>query len=117
MAQRGLLDDTLVVAVGEFGRTPRIGQITSSAGADKQGRDHWPHCYTALLAGAGLPAGTVIGSSDREAAYPRDLPVTPADLVATIYHILGIDPDQMIHDPRQDRPHRLCDGQVIPGLG
>ncbi len=68
--QRGLLDETLVVAMGEFGRTPRVGQITSSAGADKGGRDHWPHCYTVLFAGGGMPAGAIYGASDAHAAYP-----------------------------------------------
>ncbi len=70
LGQRGLLDSTLVVAMGEFGRTPRLGQITSGAGADAAGRDHWPHCYTVLRAGGGIRGGAVYGASDQFAAYP-----------------------------------------------
>jgi hypothetical protein len=113
--RRGLLDETLVVAMGEFGRTPKVGQITSSAGADKGGRDHWPHCYTALFAGGGLPAGALYGASDRFAAYPARDPVTPQDLVATIYQSLGIPPDTLIRDPF-DRPHFLSTGTPIRAL-
>ena len=109
---RGLLDETLVVAMGEFGRTPRVGQITSSAGADKGGRDHWPHCYTVLFAGGGLPAGAIYGASDAHAAYPARDPVTPADIAATIYRILGIDLDTTIRDPL-DQPHILSTGTPI----
>ncbi|QDV35478.1 DUF1501 domain-containing protein [Tautonia plasticadhaerens] len=79
---RGLLDSTLVVAVGEFGRTPRINA--------KAGRDHWNSCYSALLAGAGVPGGAVVGSSDRRAEFPVEHPVHPADLSATILGLLGI---------------------------
>ena len=79
--------------MGEFGRTPKVGQITSSAGADKGGRDHWPHCYTVLFAGGGLPAGAIFGASDPHAAYPARDPVTPPDLAATIYQALGLDPE------------------------
>ena len=102
---RGLLDETLVVAMGEFGRTPKVGQITSSAGADKGGRDHWPHCYTVMFAGGGMPAGAIYGASDRDAAYPARDPVTPEDIAATIYQALGIAPDTLIRDPL-DRPYR-----------
>ena len=112
---RGLLDETLVVVMGEFGRTPRVGQITSSAGADRNGRDHWPHCYTVLFAGAGIRGGSVYGASDHEAAYPIDHPVTPEDIAATIYHALGLDPEQLIHD-RLDRPHALALGRPIADL-
>ncbi|MSQ97045.1 MAG: DUF1501 domain-containing protein [Gemmataceae bacterium] len=81
---RGLLDETLVIVMGEMGRTPRIN--------GKAGRDHWPQCGFSLLTGGGVRAGHVHGSSDRDAAYPASFPVSPADLVATIYHLLGIDP-------------------------
>jgi hypothetical protein len=80
--QRGLLESTLVIAVGEFGRTPKIN--------DKAGRDHWEHCYSALLAGGGVAGGRVVGSSDKEAAHPVDNPVTPMDLNATVLHALGL---------------------------
>jgi hypothetical protein len=112
---RGLLDETLVVAMGEFGRTPKIGQITSSAGADKGGRDHWPHCYTVLLAGGGLPGGAIYGASDKDAAYPASNPVTPEDIAATIYQALGIDPEAQIRDPL-DRPHFVSTGTPIRAL-
>lgn len=88
LQQRGLLDQTLVVLVGEFGRTPRI-----SRGASAIGRDHWPNCYSAMLAGAGVRGGTVYGSSDVQAAYVKDRPVSPEDFGATLFHTLGISPE------------------------
>lgn len=113
--QRGILDETLVVAMGEFGRTPRIGQVTSGAGATAEGRDHWPHCYTVLMAGAGVRGGAVYGASDRFAAYPSRDAVTPEDIAATIYHALGIDPHSHITDAL-DRPHVLALGDPIVDL-
>jgi hypothetical protein len=85
--ERGLLSSTLVLAVGEFGRTPRIN--------DKAGRDHWPDCYCALMAGGGLRSGCVVGTSDAKAAKPADTPLTPADLHATILHQLGLTSEQL----------------------
>lgn len=92
---RGLLDETLVVWMGEFGRTPEINKNES--------RDHWPQCYTALLAGGGVKAGYVYGQSDERAKYPAEKPVKPEDLAATIYHLMGIDPATEIYD-RNNRP-------------
>lgn len=115
MSERGLLDETLVVIMGEFGRTPKIGQVTSGAGATAEGRDHWPHCYTILMAGAGVQGGYVHGSSDREAAYPASDPVTPEDVAATIYTALGLDPHTLIHDPL-NRPFPLALGEPILSL-
>lgn len=112
LADRGLLDETLVVAMGEFGRTPKLGQITSGAGADRAGRDHWPHCYTVLLAGGGIRGGAVFGASDSFAAYPVKDPVTPDDIAATIYHALGIDPETRIVD-QFSRPHHVALGRPI----
>lgn len=86
LRQRGLLQSTLVLAVGEFGRSPRIN--------DKAGRDHWEHCYSALVAGGGVRGGRVIGESDRRAERPHNHPVTPADLAATIHHAVGITSEQ-----------------------
>jgi hypothetical protein len=115
LAERGLLDETLVVVTGEFGRTPKMGYVTSGAGATKNGRDHWPFCYTALFAGAGVPGGAIIGSSDKIAAYPKENPVGPEDVAASIYHLLGIDPATEIRDG-QDRPYTLSAGSPIRGL-
>ena len=115
LAVRGLLEDTLVVAMGEFGRTPKLGYITSGAGADREGRDHWPYCYTVFLGGAGIPAGAIIGASDRQAGYPSRDPVTPHDVAATIYAAMGIPADTHIRD-NLDRPHALVSGQAIRGL-
>ena len=88
---RGLLDTTLVVLVGEFGRTPRI-----SKGAKAIGRDHWPNCYSAMLAGGGIRGGVVYGASDRQAAYVKDRPVSPEDFAATLLHALEISPHMPI---------------------
>lgn len=116
LGQRGLLDETLVIWTGEMGRTPRVGQsVVGGAGAGRDGRDHWGKVFTTVLAGAGIRGGTVYGSSDRYAAEPATNPTPPADLVATIYHLLGIDPHLEIRD-RLNRPLTLCDGQVIDGV-
>lgn len=105
--QRGLLETTLVIAMGEFGRTPKIN--------GEGGRDHWPDCYTILLAGGGVRGGFLYGSSDRTGAFPETDPVTPADLAATIYWRFGIDPASEIHD-LTGRPWRIADGQPIRAL-
>lgn len=89
--QRGLLGNTLVVATGEFGRTPRI----NPAG----GRDHWPQCWTIVFAGGGIKGGQVVGASDSIAAAPQDRPVQPAHVAATVYHALGIPIDLILHTP------------------
>ncbi len=104
---RGLLDSTLIVAMGEFGRTPKINE--------QAGRDHWPDCYTVLLAGGGVQGGAVYGASDPIGAYPASDPVTPGDLAATIFWRLGIDPATEIHDPT-GRPHRLAAGEPLRRL-
>ncbi len=104
---RGLLDSTLVVAMGEFGRTPKINGTA--------GRDHWPDCYSAILAGGGLVGGAVYGSSDKIGAYPATEQVTPGDLAATIFSRFGIDPGLEIRDPTA-RPHRLATGEPLTKL-
>lgn len=113
---RGLLAETLVVWTGEFGRTPRVGQgVVGGAGAGRDGRDHWPHCFSTVLAGAGIRGGTVFGASDRWAAHPARDPVTPADIAATVYHLLGVDPSLELPDSL-GRPLRLCLGTPIAGV-
>ncbi|MGL4465064.1 MAG: DUF1501 domain-containing protein [Planctomycetia bacterium] len=113
LQDRGLLDETLVVWTGEFGRTPRVGQgVVGGAGAGADGRDHWPGVFTSVLAGGGVKGGAVYGESDRYAAYPKKNPVRPADLVATIYHCLGVSPHTMLRD-RLDRPIPLCHGTPL----
>jgi uncharacterized protein (DUF1501 family) len=96
--ERGLLTGTMVVAAGEFGRTPRI----NPAG----GRDHWPQCQSVLMAGGGIVGGQIIGSSDEIGAHPKDRPITPAEIVATVYERLGIPPDHEIAGPAGE-PLRL----------
>jgi hypothetical protein len=107
LAARGLLEDTLVICMGEFGRTPKINA--------KAGRDHWPHLQSILLAGVGIPGGTVYGKSDRDGAYPAENPIKPANLTATFLHLLGVPPDLEAHD-RADRPFRAYLGTPITEL-
>jgi hypothetical protein len=99
--QRGLLDETLVVMMGEMGRTPKINAAA--------GRDHWTFCYSVLLAGAGIRGGTVFGASDAHAAYIKDNPVRIRDICATIYECLGIDPEMLVYD-RGGRPLPVANG-------
>jgi hypothetical protein len=105
--QRGRLDETLVVLLGEFGRTPRINKDA--------GRDHWGLCQSVLLAGGGIRSGQVYGSSDRIGAYPALDPVDPVDIHATIYHCLGLDPQQLLYDHLR-RPSPVSTGRVLTAL-
>ena len=114
--ERGLLETTLVVAVGEFGRTPKLGQFTQSSNTRKTGRDHWPHAFTALLAGGGVRGGRVHGATTRDAGHVLDSPVTPADLAATILKHLGINPATEYVDEFQKLRHKLSDGTPVRGL-
>ena len=111
--ERGLLDSTMVVALGEFGRTPKIGQFTQNGMTEKTGRDHWPHAFTALVAGGGVPAGHVFGATDRLGAYVTNKPVTPPDLAATILTHLGVDPHQRYHAPLLGESFPLSIGHPI----
>lgn len=104
---RGQLAETLVVIMGEFGRTPQINA--------QAGRDHWPHCYSVMLAGGGIRGGAVYGASDAAAAYPASDPVGPEDIAATIFEALGIDPQTEIVDP-QARPWPIALGRPIQAL-
>ena len=115
MDQRGLLKETLVVAIGEFGRSPKLGVSTSGNTNSPDGRDHWPYCYTAVIAGAGIKRGVMYGKSDAQASSPADNPVHPTELVATIYHALGIDPEmEIMNDLKQ--PRKLVEGKPVFGL-
>ena len=109
---RGLLEETFVVMIGEFGRTPKITTMPNSA---KPGRDHWAPAFSGIFAGGGVRGGQVIGKTDKIGAYPTTTPYSPDDLAATVYHVLGIDPDAEVHD-RQGRPVRLNNGQAIQPL-
>ena len=115
MDDRGLLDETLVVAVGEFGRSPRLGVSTSGNSNSPDGRDHWPYCYTALVAGAGVSRGQLYGESDETGSAPREKPVHPNDLLATVYYTLGIDPAMEILN-HLDQPRELVKGEIVHGL-
>ena len=105
--ERSLLDETLVVCRSEWGRTAKINE--------KAGRDHWPDCYSMVLAGGGIRRGEVYGASNRTASYPVDRDVAPWDIAATMYHLLGIDPATHIQN-REGQPLPISKGQVVEGL-
>lgn len=108
LAERGMLERTIVAVLGDFGRTPRINA--------NAGRDHWNSCYSILLAGGGLHGGLVHGASDRTGSVPAASPVSPGDIIATLYHLLGVDPQMNIYDVL-DRPHPLVpNGRVMSEL-
>lgn len=112
---RGMLHDTLVLAIGEFGRSPRMGVSTSGNINRPEGRDHWPYCYTAVMAGAGIGRGKVYGKSDVHGSAPVENPVNPMEILATIYHAVGIDPaTEMRNHLNQPRP--LVDAKPVMGL-
>jgi hypothetical protein len=115
MDDRGLLDDTLVVAVGEFGRSPQRGLSTSGNDNSADGRDHWPYCYTAVLAGGGMGRGLVYGKSDATASAPLDNPVHPRELLATIYHALGIAPETLVYN-HLNQPRELVQASAVTAL-
>src|SRR6266446_3624074 len=115
MDQRGLLNDTLVIAIGEFGRSPRLGVSTSGNGNAPDGRDHWLYCYTALVAGAGIRRGALYGKSDATGSSPAENPVHPTQLLATIYHALGIDPHTIVYN-HLNQPRELVQAEPVTGL-
>ena len=115
MDTRGLLEDTLVVAVGEFGRSPQRGVSTSGNNNSDDGRDHWPYCYTAVVAGAGTKRGYIHGKSDKTASAPLENPVHPAELLATIYHSFGISPDTIVYN-HLNQPRELVKAEAISAL-
>jgi len=109
MSDRGLLDETLVVWMGEFGRSPRISKMFATPG-----REHWPHAFTILMAGAGIRGGSVYGATDRFAEYVTDNPVSPADFTATVFETLGVNPKATI--PARNKQHQLSTGCPIANL-
>ena len=108
----GQLEQTMVIVMGEFGRTPRISKLP---GESVPGRDHWAHTYSGLFAGAGIRGGQVIGQTDDIAAYPTSRPWSPADVCSTLFHALGVSEDVSIIDPL-GRPNHLLNGDVIEPL-
>ena len=115
MDSRGLLEDTLVVAVGEFGRSPQKGVSTSGNSNSADGRDHWPYCYTGIVAGAGTKQGYVHGKSDATGSAPVDDAVHPSELLASIYHGFGIDPETMVMN-HLNQPRELVKAKAITAL-
>ncbi len=108
----GLLDETLVIVMGEFGRTPKVSTLP---GQTLPGRDHWAHAYSGMFAGAGVMGGQVIGQTDAQAAYPVTRSFSPADICSTVFNALGVDHDVQLIDPLK-RPHHLLNGMVITPL-
>ena len=111
--QRGMLDSTLVISMGEFGRTPKVNSAA--------GRDHHNDCWSIAIAGAGIPGGRILGATDKYAAEVTDLPVAPEDLLCTICHILGIDPTHEYDTPLR-RPVKVNNGgrivpEILGGMG
>ena len=113
--ERGLLDETLVVVVGEFGRSPKKGVSTSGNGNSPDGRDHWPYCYTSVVAGAGIQRGQVYGKSDNTASAPLEDPVHPGELLASIYHAFGINPTTIVYN-HLNQPRELVKAEAVSGL-
>ncbi len=112
---RGMLEDTLVIAVGEFGRSPQRGVSTSGNSNTDDGRDHWPYCYTAVMAGAGIKRGFVYGKSDATASAPLEYPVHPIELIATVYHAMGINPATIVYN-HLNQPRELVQAEPVTKL-
>ena len=117
MYDRGLLEKTMIAALGEFGRTPKIGAITQNGMTKKTGRDHWPHAFTTLLAGGPVRGGQAYGSTVGTGGYVKEKPVTPADLTATILKHLGIDASKKYADQFLQIKQQLCIGKPVDDLG
>ncbi len=113
--QRGMLDETLVVAVGEFGRSPQRGLSTSGNANSDDGRDHWPYCFTGILAGGGIKRGLVYGRSDKTGSAPAENPVHPTELLATVYYALGIEPQTIVYNHLK-QPRELVKGSAVTAL-
>ncbi len=115
MDERGLLDETLVVCIGEFGRSPQRGVSTSGNNNSDDGRDHWPYCYTAVVAGAGIKRGHIHGESDATGSAPIAQPVHPIELLATVYHAMGIDPNTIVYN-HLNQPRELVKAEAVTSL-
>ena len=115
MDERGMLEDTLVVAIGEFGRSPQRGVSTSGNSNSDDGRDHWPYCYTCCIAGAGIKRGYVHGESDQTGSAPKVDPVHPTSLLATMYHAIGINPSTVVYN-HLNQPRELVKAEPITRL-
>jgi len=113
--QRGMLEETMIVAVGEFGRSPERGVSTSGNDNSSDGRDHWPYCYTALVAGGGVRRGYIHGKSDKTGSAPVEDPVHPRELLASIYHAFGIDPNMLMYN-HLNQPRELVKGAPVTKL-
>jgi uncharacterized protein (DUF1501 family) len=113
--ERGMLEDTLVVAIGEFGRSPQRGVSTSGNNNSDDGRDHWPYCYTGVVAGAGANRGLVYGESDQTGSAPLRDPVHPGQLLASIYHSFGINPQSLVYN-HLNQPRELVKAEYVPAL-
>src|SRR5436190_16433686 len=113
--ERGMLKETLVVAIGEFGRSPRLGVSTSGNSNSPDGRDHWPYCYTGLVAGAGISRGALYGKSDATGSSPAENPGHPMQTLATVYHALGIDPHTIVYN-HLNQPRELVQAEPVLGL-
>jgi hypothetical protein len=113
--ERGMLEDTLVVTIGEFGRSPQRGVSTSGNQNNDDGRDHWPYCYTGIVAGGGSKRGFVYGKSDATASAPLENPVHPIELLASVYHSLGINPATIVYN-HLNQPRELVKAEVVQNL-
>ena len=113
--ERGMLKDTIVLAIGEFGRSPKLGVSTSGNNNSAKGRDHWPYCYTGLIAGGGIARGAVYGKSDKTGSSPAENPVHPIELLATVYHAMGIDPGTVVLN-HLGQPRELVQAKPVIGL-
>ncbi len=111
----GLLDETIVVAIGEFGRSPKMGVSTSGNSNAPNGRDHWPYCYTGLIAGGPIQRGAVYGKSDATGSSPAENPVHPTEILATVYHAIGINPHTIVHN-HLNQPRELVQAEPVTGL-
>ena len=109
------MDETLVVIVGEFGRAPQKGISTSGNDNSADGRDHWPYCYTGIVAGAGTKRGYIYGKSDKTGSAPLEDPVHPSQLLATIYHAMGINPETLVYN-HLNQPRELVKAQSVSSL-